>query len=122
MTDHDYERFYQEELGHRAALGYPPYGRLAQMIVSGSDEDQTRTAARELCSLLSNSPSHAKVEVLGPAAAPLARLRGRFRFQILLKSGDPAAVLAAGRELSVAAGQLKRGLRATLDVDPVSML
>jgi primosomal protein N' (replication factor Y) len=122
VTDHDYERFYQEELGHRAALGYPPYGRLAQMIVSGSDEDQTRTAARELCSLLSNSSSHAKVEVLGPAAAPLARLRGRFRFQILLKSGDPGAVLAAGRELSVAAGQLKRGLRATLDVDPVSML
>ena len=48
VRTHDYETFYQEELGHRAALGYPPFGRVTQVIVSSEDLEQAQKAADSL--------------------------------------------------------------------------
>jgi primosomal protein N' (replication factor Y) len=63
-----------------------------------------------------------RYEVLGPAPAPLSRLRGQYRFQILVKGSDTERVRAASQRLAVAITRLPRELRATLDVAPVSML
>ena len=63
-----------------------------------------------------------RYEVLGPAPAPLSRLRGQYRFQILVKGSDVQRVQEASRRLSAAITRLPRDLRATLDVAPVSML
>jgi primosomal protein N' (replication factor Y) len=60
--------------------------------------------------------------VLGPAPAPLARLRGRHRFQILLKGRDRDAVHGAAARLLDAAARLPRGLRVAVDVAPVNMM
>jgi len=139
VASHDYERFYATELEFRRALCYPPFGRVTQVIVSGCDEGQALEAARTLAKSVDTQATgsmqpvdpeasvrleqHAPdYEVLGPAPAPLARLRGRYRFQILVKGSDRARVQRASLTLSQAIAQLPRTLRAALDVDPVNML
>jgi primosomal protein N' (replication factor Y) len=62
------------------------------------------------------------VDVLGPAPAPLARLRGRHRFQILAKGGDPDAVRRVAERLRDGAARLPEGVQASVDPRPVNML
>jgi primosomal protein N' (replication factor Y) len=130
VLDHDYESFYSEELGHRAALGYPPFGQLLHALVSGADEEEARAAAQTLAAALrepdprgrdASSPAGA-VEVLGPAPAPLARLRGRHRFQILVKGADAGSVRRAAEILVNAAARLPDAIQASVDTQPVDML
>jgi primosomal protein N' (replication factor Y) len=139
VRSHDYETFYRAELAHRAALSYPPCGRLVHVLVSGPDEAGTADHAARLAALArraagldegpgpapSAHPGGPAVEVLGPAPAPLARLRDRFRFQLLVKGRDEKAVHDAGRALADAAVALEREartLRVTVDPCPVNML
>ncbi len=133
VRDHDYERFYRDELRQRAALGYPPFGRLVQVLVSGPDESETLELARALAEIahrhLAGVPAApvgapAALEVLGPAAAPLARLRDRYRFHLLIKGSDEKRVLAVGRELAEHAEGRRPGgkLRIQVDPNPVNML
>ncbi len=123
-ANHDYERFYAEEIAHRQALGYPPFGRLALVRVSATDELVAREAAAALASLAREaSAAHAGgVEVLGPAEAPIAKLRGRYRQQILLKHHDAGAVWRVAERISAAAEKLPSALRVAVDVNPLDML
>ena len=132
VARHDYETFYATELEYRRALSYPPFGRVTQLVVSGQDEARTLAEARRLASGVGARPARElafsvesappRYEVLGPAPAPLSRLRGRYRFQILVKGSDRQRVHAASKRLAAAITRLPRDLRATLDVAPVSML
>jgi primosomal protein N' (replication factor Y) len=119
VVDHDYESFYTEEISHRSALGYPPFGRLAQVVVSGTEEGEAREAAAQLAREL---PGCTGCEVLGPAPAPIARLRGRHRFQLLIKGSDRAAVWQMARRTATASGKLPAAVRVRVDVNPVDML
>jgi primosomal protein N' (replication factor Y) len=119
VVEHDYERFYAEEIAHRSALGYPPFGWLAQVVVSGTEEKEARLGAAELAR---TRPSCEGCEVLGPAPAPIARLRGRHRFQILIKGGDRGAVWQAARRMAAASERLPAALRVRVDMNPVDML
>src|SRR5262249_14582572 len=120
VRDHDYESFYAEELGHRASLGYPPFGHLASLVVSGPDEEAAREAALRLASAVKGAA--AGVEVLGPAPAPLARLRGRYRFLALLKGPEAMRVREAARVLAAAAARVASPLQAVVDLRPQQML
>ncbi len=126
VARHDYESFYAEELGHRAALGYPPFGHLAFVLVSGAHESEAAEAAARLALAAEPPPG---VELLGPAPAPLPRLRGRHRFQLLLKGADEGAVREAARRVRDAArgardagGALPAGVQASIDLRPSHML
>jgi len=125
VLNHDYEHFYSEELQHRKALGYPPFGRLIRVLITGPDEAETRSASRDLSRLVSAIAADASkqaLDVLGPAPAPLARLRGRYRYQLLVK-GPPGPLLRGATETLVkACAALTSPLQASVDVDPVSML
>jgi primosomal protein N' (replication factor Y) len=124
VVEHDYESFYREELTHRQALGYPPFGRLAHAVVSGPAAEEVEAAARSLAETLRELPGcrEGSVEVLGPAPCPIARLRGRYRFQILLKGSLFRDVRAAARELQRASGRVPRDVRVIVDVQPQNML
>jgi primosomal protein N' (replication factor Y) len=122
VIEHDYETFYRAELRERAALGYPPRGELAHAVVSGSDPDETQAGARRLAGGVAEAAAALGVEVLGPAPAPLARLRGRHRFQILLKARERAAVHEVARRLLDASTALPRDLRVGVDVSPLNMM
>jgi primosomal protein N' (replication factor Y) len=119
VKEHDYEAFYAEEMGYRAALGYPPAGHLAHALVSAPQEADAQRAAARLAEAAAPAPG---VELLGPAPAPLARLRGRHRVQLLLKSASPDALRAAARRVRDAAAQLPEGVQAHVDLRPVNML
>ena len=120
VRDHDYEAFYAEELGHRAPLGYPPFGHLAHLVVSGPDEERVREAAARLAAAARAAGQ--PVEVLGPAPSPLARLRDRWRYQVLVKGPDPAAVRETARAIATVAGRLSDPLQALVDLRPQNML
>ena len=115
----------REELSHRRGLGYPPWGALAQVTISGESLDLTQQAAEQLAEAAEAArQAHPElgVEVLGPAEAPLARLRGRYRVQLLLKAPERAGLLAVLPDIQQRARRLPRDLQAVLDVDPVHML
>jgi primosomal protein N' (replication factor Y) len=124
VAAHDYERFYAEEISHRESLGYPPFGRLALVRVSATDA----LAAREAAVALANVGREASaaqgrgVEVLGPAEAPIAKLRDRHRQQILLKHREAGPVWRVAERIASAAEELPSAVRATVDVNPSDML
>jgi primosomal protein N' (replication factor Y) len=121
VRGHDYAAFYAEELRQRQALGYPPFGRLLHGRVSGPELDAVRGAAERLAKAAGEAGGDT-VEVLGPAPSPLARLRDRYRFQLLVRSADEPALRRAGRAMADAAVALSAPLRAVVDPNPLNML
>ncbi len=120
VRTHDYETFYAEELRHRAALGYPPFGKLVHAGISAEAEAAAAAGADALADAVRAEP--AGIELLGPAPSPLARLRGRYRFQLLVKSPNPAPLRRAAEALVAAAAMLPSGVSATVDSNPMNML
>jgi primosomal protein N' (replication factor Y) len=114
---HDVTRFLADELERRRELGYPPYRHLVRIVVSGTGSDPT-TALSELRAELDR---RGDADLLGPA--PLLRLRGRDRAQLVAKTEQPGAFAAAAAGLlSAAAPAMRRaGLTAVVDVDPQSL-
>jgi len=113
----DREAFYLNEIEQRERTGYPPFGRLASLIVSASDRHAAEAYGRTLVSL---APKDEQVRVLGPAEAPVAVMRGRHRFRLLVKS--PRAYDLSGylRDWLVAAPKTKGNLQLEIDIDPMS--
>ena len=117
----DYEGFYAAELARRRLRRYPPFVRLALIRMSfGVEEKNGPAALNELATALRARARELDVQMLGPAPAPLALLRGRRRFHCLLKAGDWQAL----RRLYFFARSRKASalLRLFLDLDPVNML
>lgn len=111
--------FYEREIGERERALLPPFGRLASVIVSADTRVDAETHAR---SLRAAAPQVSGISVLGPAEAPLALVRGRHRFRLLVhgrRNSDMQSYLQA----MVARGPKVRGsLHVQIDVDPQSFL
>ncbi len=116
--DQAYAPFYQEELRFRRALRYPPVVSLVSAIVQGQVRDRAAQDAAGLAARL--RAARGRFTVLGPAPAPLARLRGRYRMQLFLKGGRRAEMREAVLRVLDEHPRLKRCV--VVDVDPVSML
>ena len=117
---HDFPAFADWQLPERKELGYPPFGRLARILVQGSDEEKLIAVAREVGDRLKKSALEARVQVLGPAAAPISRIKDQFRWHILLKSPDPASLHRVLMDIRDYSPSSKTFL--TIDVDPFNML
>lgn len=116
----DYPRFFESEASHREALGYPPFRRLVAALVSAEDAAAARAAAERLGEALRAEIPGDGV-VLGPAPAPIARVKDRSRFQLLVKGAARKALNQAVRR-AVAGLVLPEGVRVEVDVDPQSLL
>jgi primosomal protein N' (replication factor Y) len=121
--EHDGESFYRQELEFRREAGYPPFAFLAALSISATAEKSVEEQADAAARLFGQLKRELKlrIEVLGPAPAPLYRLRGRFRRQILLKAptrNDLRRLIAAwlGRRVS------SPTVREIIDIDPVDMM
>ena len=112
---HDVTGFLTEELARRRELGYPPFRHLISIVASGADADAPSRLLRELNTELTGA------DLLGPA--PLLRLRGRHRAQLVAKTDQPRALASrAGQLLAAAAPAMRRaGVSAVVDVDPQSL-
>jgi primosomal protein N' (replication factor Y) len=126
---HDYEAFAERELLERGELGYPPFTRMALLRLEGASRDAVldlaRAAAEALRGLAAKLDGGGRdIVVRGPAPAPIERIKGRFRYQLQVRSPQSSLVRHAAIEcrrlLSQAAR--RRGVRLLLDIDPVDML
>ena len=116
---HDVATFIEREMQARRELGYPPFARLALVKLDGLDASETQSAAERLAAV-ARKAAPAGVQVLGPARAPLARLRSRYRFRFMVRARERGAL----RQVLLAVARVKpeRRVRVAIDVDPVSML
>jgi primosomal protein N' (replication factor Y) len=123
---HDYTGFIRAELERRRVLGYPPYSRLVSLRLDARDESAVDRHAQALAATLRERASALGLElgaVLGPAAPPIERLRGRHRRQILLRHADVRALRTLARRARAEEHALRRArVRLAIDVDPYSML
>ncbi len=122
VRHHEYEAFIQRELEERAALNYPPYGRLILLRLSGEDEGEVEAVADRIAAVLEPSDEELAqgYELLGPAPATIMRIANRFRWQIMLKfPGDRALNLTGKLESIKPLCPAKISL--TIDVDPLNI-
>jgi primosomal protein N' (replication factor Y) len=118
----DYQSFYDREIERRRRFGYPPFSRLGLVRLSHeADDAEAGALLPEATRIVREAAQAAGVAVLGPAPAPLARLRGKNRFHCLLKAQDWQAIRAVYARLWQW-NPAPRALRLHLDLDPVNML
>ena len=115
----DAERFYQEEIHAREAAGLPPFGRLAALIVSAAEREVAEAHGQALARA-ADPPEG--VMVLGPAEAPLALVRGRYRFRLLVKTERNIDMQAYLRAWIARGPKVRGNVRVAIDVDPQSFL
>jgi primosomal protein N' (replication factor Y) (superfamily II helicase) len=126
LIHHDYKAFFAAEIGFRRTLNYPPFSRLANLRVEGPQAEDVERAAKTMTAALRDrlgkaSDLRANVEILGPAPAPIYKLRSRYRWQTLIKAQKTSALQELAR---AARGILPRSsaIRLHIDVDPYNML
>jgi primosomal protein N' (replication factor Y) len=125
--DHDYIGFYQEEIQFRKALEYPPFSRFTNFRLVGNSEKMTKGMAEEMGrigqSLLKKGYGKG-IEILGPSSAPFAKMRGKYRWQMLAKGKSHQLLHRFAKELaSRMEVQIKgKGVNLDIDVDPVFIL
>ena len=120
---HDFEMFARGELPIRESRDYPPFANMIRLVVRGPAQQPTELFADALATRLRAEleKSEFRWRVLGPAPAPIAKLRGNFRFQIQSQATD---AIALGRAVRQASADLKPtdGIQWIADVDPLDML
>ena len=122
---HDFHAFADTELPSRELFGYPPFGSMARCVIRGEHEDATKQFSETLACFIRDSVKSAsnetEIRILGPAAAPIAKLRGRFRFHMIIQTKDldliRPAIRSAHSEI-----KLPEGIQWIVDIDPMDML
>jgi primosomal protein N' (replication factor Y) len=115
VEHHDYEGFAQQELSFRRQVAYPPYVRMARLLYRHRDQRRARAAAQDMAEQLSAALAREGLpptDLIGPAPAFFARIRGRYRWHILLRHTDPPEFL---RSIEIPTDW-------RVDVDPVDVL
>ncbi len=115
----DREAFYDSEIALREKSQYPPFGRLASVLISGPQRPDAEGYARRL---VAAAPASDRVRILGPAEAPMAVVRGRHRFRLLLKSPRGFDLSAYLRAWLSAAPKHSANVKLEADIDPQSFL
>jgi primosomal protein N' (replication factor Y) len=119
LVSGDAERFYEEETRVREMAGLPPFGRLASLIVSAVEREAAEAHARAMALVAEPPPG---VTVLGPAEAPLALIRGRYRYRLLVKTEREVDLQAYLRGWMARCPKIRGNTRVSIDVDPQSFL
>jgi primosomal protein N' (replication factor Y) len=121
---HDYDRFVAGELGHRKDHNYPPYHRLARIIVRSREQEAAANFSEVMAGAFNqvlgkvNAPD---LRLLGPAEAPIFRLKGYYRYHFQLQSPSAATLHQVLRSV-LPSVRPPAGVEYTLDVDPFQML
>ena len=127
VKEQDYQEFFERELESRREMGYPPFTRLALVRLSGATQETVAQQANKLAEALRRTVRRdpelaSRLRVLGPAPAGLAKLKGRFRWQILVKSYGRPPLLALLNHLRQSwTPPPKSKVDLTLDIDPANL-
>lgn len=119
----DYTGFYEEEIRHRQNHTYPPFVALASLMVHGTDIKRVRTDSLELRKELDTANADRAARILGPAPAPLARLKGEYRVQLILKCRNRVRLRTVIDTALKSLQERKINLRSiNVEIDPVSIM
>ena len=120
---HDYDGFYREEIVYRTELGYPPVRRMIKVELRSADEKIAGEAAVAARNRIRSLLKGKETTLLGPAPSPLARVRGRYRFQLLLLSPRREVIrMLAAEARKIVEEKFGRKCRVIVDVDPVNLM
>jgi primosomal protein N' (replication factor Y) len=130
---HDFSTFYQTEIEQRKELGYPPFNHLILILFSGENENRVIGQSERFCSLLKRmvtKENYKDTEILGPAPAPLSKIKNQYRWQAIIKTKITqkivdliGKILEEGKGFSPKSfGEKKGSGRISINVDPVDML
>ncbi|MEE8160250.1 MAG: primosomal protein N', partial [Acidobacteriota bacterium] len=126
-SSQDYQSFFDEEIRFRRRFRYPPFTALANLVVQGKEQEKVRKLVDRVADLLllhrTRLSAEKRMRILGPAPAALERLKGRYRFQIVIKTTDR-------EELHEVLGCTLEDLRRqgvslqsiSIDIDPLNLL
>lgn len=122
LKNHDYEGFVREELEMRQALRYPPFARMARLLVRGKSEEKVQEAAASLGKCIADNITRNRLTVtlLGPSPAPLGKISSNFRYHLILKSTQIAPLRTLIQETRDTISG--RDLYLEIDIDPFDML
>jgi primosomal protein N' (replication factor Y) len=120
VSTHDPARLYDEERTSRRALGYPPYGVLANVTVTGRDGEDVRLCATAIADALRSALSPGR-QVLGPSPAVISRVRGAYRWHVMLKGPEGDDLSATVRE-ALAVARRPDGVAIAPDIDPFDLM
>jgi len=120
----DFEGFSTRELERRRALAYPPYTRMVGLRIEGAHAEQTASVARLLGDRMAARlpPASSGVRLLGPAPAPISRIKGKTRWQLLLKGPTHASLAGPLAAAEACLAELPSAVKVVIDVDPGAML
>jgi primosomal protein N' (replication factor Y) len=120
-AEQDYEKFYRKEIEFRRMMYYPPFGAMASIVVRSANEEDALARSAALGRLLSPAPEG--VRVMGPAPAPVLRVKSEYRYQVLLKTSSRKRLGELLADVRRFAGGEKWGpANLAIDVDPVTLL
>jgi primosomal protein N' (replication factor Y) len=124
MLKHDYEGFSDAELARRRALSWPPTTRMAAIRFEADDAELCARTARQVAQVAGKAmpPSSHGVRLLGPAPAPIARIKGKTRWQLVVKGPTHAAMAGPLDAVERLLPELPSTVRVVIDVDPGAML
>jgi primosomal protein N' (replication factor Y) (superfamily II helicase) len=117
----DYQTFYEKELQFRRMMHYPPFSAMANILVRSQQQEQALRLSTELSLHLTPAPE--KIKILGPAEAPVPRLKNEYRYQFLIKAASRKALNELLRRAQAFAREQKWNATAlVIDVDPLTLL
>ena len=123
---HDFKGFYSQEVNLRKELTYPPFARLARVIVESKKEARAREAAKEFAAIAvrHGKVTSGKIDVMGPSRAPISKLKNVYRWHLLIKGERRVGLSGLIRNCmnEIAARELDDGVRFSIDVDPQVMM
>ncbi|MCX7981789.1 MAG: primosomal protein N' [Syntrophales bacterium] len=120
VQNHDYLSFFEKEIAYRSSLRYPPFCRLMCLHIAGADKDRSWQGAQALCEHIRSSNPPGVIELLGPAPAPISRMRGRYRWQIIVKGKDHQSVHQVGQLAQ--SYRLPTGIQLRCQIDPIDFM
>jgi len=117
---HDYQGFYAKEIESRRELGLPPFYHMARITLQGRNNAYALDAAEKLSSAIRESFKDKHIFVLGPVPAIVSKLRGRYRWNIMIKGKDPFRLNECLKKI-LSNYKIVKGVGAIVDVDPLTM-
>ncbi|MCZ7582126.1 MAG: helicase-related protein [Deltaproteobacteria bacterium] len=123
-TRHDFEGFFAAEKERRSVHGYPPFSRMALFRTTGRSVDDAYGAARRVREALERSAKQLKIkaEFVGPARAPIGRIKTRYRYQLLAKAPTAGNLVRLAEAALAGVGKLPGTAELRIDIDPQSMM
>ncbi|HEY1086758.1 MAG TPA: helicase-related protein, partial [Archangium sp.] len=124
MLQNDFARFSEDELRRRKQLAWPPNTRMVVIRIDGESPDLTIRTAKQLARVAERNlpPPSQGVRMLGPAPAPIARIKGKTRWQLVLKAPSHAAMAKTLDAIEKELIEVPSAVRVVIDVDPAAML